>query len=96
MAKPKRVQNPCISCRAMGALSKGYAQVKVMGGYEYPICYKCCRTVCGIGKPERDETYEMLSPHGLGPAACIYSPKPITMAIYPGVPNEVEPTVDSE
>jgi len=80
----------------MGALCKGYAFVKLAGGYEYPLCYKCVRDCCGVGRPIRGETYELLSPFSLGVAGTFYTPKPITMAIYPGVPNEDTAKVDKE
>ena len=80
----------------MGALCKGYAFVKLAGGYEYPLCYKCVRDCCGVGRPIRGETYELLSPFSLGVAGTFYAPKPITMAIYPGVPNEDTTKVDKE
>ena len=90
MAKKNRcaTKDGCISCRKMGALSKGYAFVELEGGYQYPLCHKCVRDCCGVGRPERGETYQLLTPFSLGVGGTFYTQKPIKMAIYPGVPHE--------
>ena len=72
----------------MGALSKGYGFVKVGIGYQYPLCCKCIRKCCGVGRPERGETYELLTEFSLGVGGTFYTSKPITMAVYNLPPKE--------
>jgi len=51
----------------MGAIGKGYSFIELWGCL-YALCYRHVQTLCDVGKPVKEETYQLNDPTVLGPS----------------------------
>jgi len=50
------IKESCIAHYMMGATTRGYSFIE-MHGCVYALCYRCTQSLCGIGRPIKDEMY---------------------------------------
>jgi len=67
---PPRTNEECIAHRKMGAYQRAYSFIELMGCV-YGLCYRCVQDLCDVGRPVRDEMYQLTNPTSLGPSACM-------------------------
>lgn len=81
LMKSIRIIDPCIACRKMGAVGRGYAYINLLGK-EFAMCYRHLQVIAKVGRPQKDSTYQLEDPTALGPTGCGI---PKCATIYKGI-----------